>query len=130
MKNKKFVITMAIIIIVIAALLAVYFLTRPETIAGNKEITVTVVHSDGTAVDFTHKTDEEYLGRAIVEMGLVEDNQGPYGLYMEVVDGESAVWETDGAYWSIMIGEEYATTGADEIVIEDGGVYSLVYTLG
>ena len=130
MKNKKLIIAVIALVAVIAVLAGVYFATRPEANEGSKKITVTVVHSDGTAKDFTHKTDMESLGRAIVEMGLVEDNQGPYGLYMEVVDGERAVWETDQAYWSIMIGEEYAVTGADEIMIEDGGVYSLVYTRG
>lgn len=130
MKNKKLVIAIVAVVVVIGVLLGVYFATRPDTVQGGKNITVTVVHSDGTEAVFEHSTDQEYLGRAIVEMGLVEDNQGPYGLYMEVVDGESAVWETDGAYWSILIGEEYAVTGADEIVLEDGGEYSLVYTLG
>ena len=130
MKNKKLVIAIAAVVVVIAVLLGVYFATRPETNAGDKNITVTVVHGDGTAVEFEHSTDQEYLGRAIVEMGLVEDNQGPYGLYIETVDGETASWDADQAYWSILIGEEYATLGADEIVLEDGGVYSLVYTRG
>ena len=130
MKNKKLVIAIVAVVVVIAVLLGVYFATRPETNAGDKNITVTVVHGDGTAVEFEHSTDQEYLGRAIVEMGLVEDNQGPYGLFFDEVDGEKAVWEENGAYWSILIGEEYAVTGADEIVLEDGGEYSLVYTLG
>ena len=130
MKNKKLVIAIAAVVVVIAVLLGVYFATRPETNAGDKNITVTVVHADGTAVEFEHSTDQEYLGRAMVEMGLVEDIQGPYGLFIEEVDGEKAVWEENGAYWSILIGEEYAVTGADEIVLEDGGEYSLVYTLG
>ena len=130
MKNKKLVIAIAAVLGVIAVLLGVYFATRPETNAGDKNITVTVVHADGKEVKFEHSTDQEYLGRAIVEMGLVEDIQGPYGLFIEEVDGEKAVWEENGAYWSILIGEEYAVTGADEIVLEDGGEYSLVYTLG
>ena len=130
MKNKKLVIAIIAVVAVIAVLLGIYFATRPQTKAGGKEITVTVVHADGSSVDFTHATDQEYLGRAIVEMGLVEDNQGPYGLYIEEVDGERAVWEENGAYWCVMVGDEYAVTGADEIVIEDGGVYSLVYTIG
>lgn len=130
MKNKKLVIAIVALVVVIALLAGVYFATRPEAQAGSKKITVTVVHADGTSKDFTHKTDVESLGRAIVEMGLVEDQQGPYGLFFDTVDGETAVWETDQAYWSILIGEEYAVTGADEIMIEDGGVYSLVYTRG
>ncbi len=130
MKNKKMLIAAVAFVVVVAVLLGVYFLTRPEAQAGNKKITVTVVHSDGSAKDFVHKTNEEYLGRAIVEMGLVEDNQGPYGLYILEVDGEVASWEENQAYWSVYVGDEVAVTGADEIVLEDGGVYQLVYTLG
>ena len=130
MKNKKLVIAVVAVVVVIGVLAGVYFATRPDPNEGMKEITVTVVHGDGTAKEFTHATEQEYLGRAIVEMELVEDQQGPYGLFFDTVDGETAVWETDQAYWSILIGEEYATVGADEIVLEDGGVYSLVYTRG
>jgi len=130
MKNKKTLIALIAVVAVIAILLGVYFATRPEAQAGSKNITVTVVHADGSTKDFPHSTDQEYLGRAIVEMGLVEDNQDQYGLFILEVDGEVASWEENQAYWSIYVGDEPAVTGADEIVIEDGGVYSLVYTLG
>ena len=80
MKNKKLIIGLIAVVAVIAILLGVYFATRPQTQAGMKEFTVIVVHGDGTTAEFTHATEQETLGRALVEMGLVEDNQGPYGL--------------------------------------------------
>ena len=65
-----------------------------------------------------------------MEEGLANGEEGSYGLYFDTVDGEQAVWEVNQAYWSILIGEEYATIGADGIVLTDGGEYSLVYTFG
>ena len=127
--NKKIVIALIAVVAVIAILLGVFFATRPDTVAGKKDFTVIVVHSDGTSKEFKYKSNQEYLGRALVEVGLVEDNQGPYGLYIEEVDGERAVWEENGAWWGIYIGEESAVTGADEIVLTDGGVYKLVFSV-
>lgn len=130
MKNKKLIIAIIALVAVVGILLGVYFGTRPETQEGGKAITVTVVHKDGTSKDFTYHTDEEYLGPVLLAEGLVEGEMGEFGLFIESVDGEAAVWETDGAYWGIYIGEEAAVTGADQIAITDGGVYKLVYTVG
>jgi hypothetical protein len=44
------------------------------------------------------------------------------------VDGEDAVWETDNAYWSLYIGQEYATTGLSDTPVNDGDVFKLEYT--
>ena len=130
MKNKKMIIAIGALVLVIAIMAGVFFATRPEAQSGGKEITVTVVHADGSSKDFVYKTDAEYLGEVIVAEGLVEGEDGPYGLMINAVDGEAASWEVNQSYWSILIGEEYATLGADSIAIEDGGDYSLVYTIG
>lgn len=130
MKNKKMLIAVGALVLVIAVLAGVFFATRPQVQAGSKEITVTVVHADGTSKDFVYRTDAEYLGEVIMAEGLVEGEAGPYGLMIHAVDGETASWEVNQSYWSILIGEEYATLGADGIAIEDGGTYSLVYTIG
>lgn len=130
MKNKKTVIAAVALVAVIALLLGVYLLTRPGTSQGSKTISVTVIHSDGTEKVFTYRTDAEYLGEVILSEGLVVGEDGPYGLYIKEVDGESAVYETDGAYWSLLIGEEYATSGADTTPIADGDAFTLVYTVG
>ena len=130
MKNKKLVIASVVLAAAIALMACLFLVTRPDTVAGGKEISVTVIHSDGSETVFEYTTEAEYLGDVIVAEGLVNGEDGPYGLYFDTVDGEQAVWETDQAYWSILIGEEYATTGADGIVLTDGGEYSLVYTLG
>ncbi len=130
MKNKKLVIAVIAAAAAIAIMAGIFVLTRPETAAGAKHITVTVIHADGTEKVFEYDTDEEYLGPVILGEGLVVGEQGPYGLVFNEVDGEEAVWEVNQAYWSILVGEEYATTGADAIVIHDGDTFKLVYTIG
>ena len=130
MKNKKLIIAAVALSVAIVLLGGLFMATRPEAVAGGKNITVTVVHGDGSEKVFEYATDAEYLGDVIVAEGLVNGEEGPYGLYFDTVDGEQAVWEVNQAYWSILIGEEYATVGADGIVLTDGGAYSLVYTIG
>ena len=53
-----------------------------------------------------------------------------YGLMITTVDGEQAVYETDGAYWAFYVGDEYASLGVDQTPIADGDSFSLVYTVG
>ena len=130
MKNKKTILAAVALVAVIAIFAGVFFATRPQTNQGAKAITVTVVHGDGSQAEFAYRTDEEYLGTVLLAEGLVEGEEGPYGLNIHAVDGETASWEENQSYWALFIGEDYATTGADGIVLTDGGVYKLVYTIG
>ncbi len=95
-----------------------------------KKFTVTVVHADGTEKMFEYESGETNVGPVLEEAGLIKGNAGPYGMEITEVDGETAVYETDGAYWAVYVGEEYALSGIDTTPITDGGVYKLVYTRG
>ncbi len=127
--NKKTWIVVIALVVLVAALVAVYFLTRPETTAGMKEFTLVVVHKDGQSKEIPCKSDLDYLGEALQKEGLITGEQGPYGLYIHEVDGEKAVFEEDGAYWAFYEGDAYATKGIDLTPIENGKVYKLVYTI-
>lgn len=130
MKNKKLVIAAVALVAVVALLVGVWFATRPETTVGEKTITVTVVHKDGTEKAFTYHTDEAYLGPVLLAQKLVEGEEGPYGLTISTVDGETADWNVDQGWWQIFIGEESATLGASSIPVGDGDSFKLVYTVG
>ena len=130
MKNKKLIIGILALVAVVAVLLGVYAATRPETAAGDKTITVTVVHKDGTSKDFTYNTEEEYLGAVLMAEELVTGYEGEYGLVIESVDGETADWNVDQSYWALYVGDEYDTTGAGTTPVYDGSVFKLVYTIG
>ena len=92
-------------------------------------VTVTVVHGDGSENVLELETDQETLGRALVEEGVVEDNQTTYGLYMLTVDGET-VDEGNQEWWCVTKDGEAIMTGADETEILDGECYEITFTVG
>lgn len=94
---------------------------------GTKQITLTVVHRDGSSKDFPLETTREMLGDALEDEGLIEGEEGQYGLFVTTVDGEKAD-EGSHEFWSLSIAGEMATTGVDSTPIEDGGQYELTLT--
>ena len=130
MKNKKMILVAVALIACVAVMLGIFLATRPETTQGSKTVTVTVVHKDGSEKVFTCQTEEEFLGKVLVNENIVVGNYGEFGLYFDTADGEKADWNVDNGWWQVFVGEEAAITGADQIPIADGGTYKLVYTIG
>ena len=129
MNNKKTILIAAVALLVLAGILAgIWYANRPQTDDGTKTITVEVLHGDGSTKSFTYTTTAEYLGEEILSEGLVQGEEGEYGLYILTVDGEDAVYEDDGAYWALYQNGEYATSGADTTPIQDGDVFRFEYT--
>ena len=130
MKNKKMIVIAAALLTCVAAMLGIFLGTRPETVTGTKTITVTVVHKDGSEKVFTCPTEEEFLGKVLVNENIVVGNYGEFGLYFDTADGEKADWNVDNGWWQVFIGEEAAITGADQIPVANGDTFKLVYTIG
>ena len=129
-RNYGKIVTAAVCLAAAAAvLLLVWRLASPSGMEGEKRITVEVVHGDGSSRNFALTTAEEYLGPALVSGGVVEDNQGPYGLYILTADGETA---DEGAqeWWKVTKSGEMVNTGADATPIADGERYELTLTVG
>ena len=129
-KNGKLIIAAVAVLVLAAVFAGVWAATRPAASQGTKTITVEVVHKDESSKTFTYHTDAEYLGEVLQAEGLVKGDPGDYGLYITEVDGEAAVYETDGAYWAFYQGGEYANKSVDQTPINDGDAFSLVYTVG
>ncbi len=129
LKNRRILTALIGLAAVLIACLTVYFVTRPATVEGSKTVEVEVVHKDESSKTFTLHTDQEYLGRALVEGGVVEDNQSSYGLYILTADGETAS-EADQEWWCITKNGEMLETGADSTPIADGEHYELTLTVG
>ena len=130
MKNKKTILGVVALVLIVALMAGIYLAARPETVAGGKAITVTVVHKDGTEKVFTYQTDEEFLGPVLEAEGLITGTMGQYGMMIDSVDGETADWNVDQSYWALYVGEEYGTNGVDTTPIYDGDSFKLVYTIG
>ena len=130
MKNKKMILIAVALLTCVAAMLGIFLGTRPETVTGTKTITVTVVHKDGSEKVFTCPTEEEFLGKVLVNENIVVGSYGEFGLYFDTADGEKADWNVDNGWWQVFIGEEAAITGADQIPVANGDSFKLVYTIG
>lgn len=130
-KSSKKGIIIAVIALVVAAgvFCGIYFFLLPATSQGAKTYTLTVVHADKNAKDFTYHTDEEYLGAALKNEKIISGTDSEFGMMVEVVDGEEAIWDKNGAYWAFYIGDEYAMTGVDATPVNDGDKFKLEYTL-
>ena len=126
--KRRWWIALVALIVVAAILAGLYFLFRADPPEGDKTVTVKVVHADQSEKEFTYETDDEYLGELLTEEGLVEGETSEYGMYITKVDGEQAVFETDNAYWALYENGEYASTGVDQTVLDNGAASSHVYT--
>lgn len=87
-----------------------------EVKIGNKSVTLDV------------KSDKDNLADILTESGLAEGDVTEYGLYIKKVNGISADYDADGAYWSLCKNGEITSVGASEITISNGEHYELAYT--
>lgn len=131
-KNNKKTLGLAlglVIVLVAAAIFYMVFAAKPS--AGSKAITVTVVDDNGEETFYEQKTDAEYLRGALEEIeGLtIEGEDGDYGLYVKTVNGLTADYETDGAYWSFYVNDEYAQYSVDEQPVNDGDDFAVKYEI-
>ena len=92
---------------------------------GETTFTLKVVDKDGNESTFEINTDKTTVGDALVELGLLEGEEGDYGLYIKKVNGITADYDVDQTYWAFYIDGEYAMTGVDKTDIEDGKTYTL-----
>jgi hypothetical protein len=129
-KSKKGIITGLIILVaLIAAFVAVYFLVINPPVSGDKTITVEVVHADKTEKTVDITTDAEYLRQALEEKDLIQGTESATGLYVLTVDGET-VDENNQEWWCFTQNGESLTTGVDTTPIKDGDHFEITFTVG
>lgn len=92
---------------------------------GNTKFDFTVVDKERNETQFEIHTDKETVGEALSELGLIDGEEGQYGLYVKTVNGITADYDKDGVYWAFYINDEYATAGIDATAITEGDSYSL-----
>ena len=92
--------------------------------AGTKSFTFEVVDPEGKTESFSIETEKNNVGEALMDEGLVQGEEGPYGLYVKTVNGLTLDYETDGMYWAFYVNGEYGSTGCELTEIEDGATYA------
>lgn len=127
--SKKLIIAIVALVVLIAVFVGAYFLLAPKASEGAKAITIKVVDDAGAQTAYDVNTDAEYLAEVFDEVdGLtVEGTEDDYGLYITTVNGLTADFDADGAYWSIYVNGEVGMNGASSQPVVDGDEYSLVY---
>ena len=91
---------------------------------GEKLFTFTVVDGEGNEVSCEVKTDKTVVGDALLELGLISGENGPYGLYVKNINGITADYDVNGTYWAFYIDGEYAMSGVDVTDIVEGSTYT------
>lgn len=91
---------------------------------GKNRFDFNVVDIEGNVTQFAIHTDKEIVGEALLELGLIKGEAGPYGLYVKEVNGIVADYDKDKTYWGFYVDGEYAMSGVDMTKIEAGKVYS------
>lgn len=130
-KQSKKLLGVALILVgVIAVFAGIFALNRPKTTTGSKAFTVTVIDDNGASTVYDGHTNQEYLRGALEELEgfTITGTESEYGLLVEKINGISAVYDTDGAYWSFYVNDEYCNYGVDSQPVNDGDAFKIEYT--
>ena len=128
-KNAKKILGAALLVLMLAAVILAYLHFAPSAAAGDKLISVSIVHGDGSEKRFDIETDAETLRSALEQEGLISGSESEYGLFVTQADGETAD-ETLQQWWCITKGGETVTTGVDDTMIADGDSYEITLKTG
>lgn len=71
-------------------------------------------------------TDGQSVGEALVAAGLIEGEDGPYGLEVKTVNGVTREYDDGGVYWAFYEDGAYASKGVDQTPVKAGVTYSFV----
>ena len=129
MKKRTIIISAVILIILCIGAFLLYQKFAPRTYSGEKNVSVTVIPGDKTEKTFTYHTDAEYLGTVLKENGLVQGEDGDYGLFITEADGEPADTSLQ-QWWCITKGGETVNTSADQTPVQDNDKFELTLKEG
>lgn len=98
--------------------------SEPEATGPEVTFQFVAVDLEGKETSFDITTNCTIVGEALQQEGLIEGEEGEYGLYVKTVNGITLDWDKDQKYWAFYTGEEYAVTGVDKTQITPGAVYT------
>ena len=92
---------------------------------GSNSFELTIEDKEGVTHAYLIRTDAEMVGQALIELELIDGEEGQYGMYIKSVLGQVLDYETDQMYWAFYVGGEYALTGVDQTPIQADTAYML-----
>lgn len=134
-KHKKSILLVCLLLAAAAVLALVFHFASAKNVKkGSKECSLTVTDDSGTSKTYECSTDAEYLRELMDELSAdqtqefsYEGSEGQYGLFINTVNGLTADYDKDHAYWAIYVDGEYAQNGADTQPVNDGDKFELKY---
>lgn len=131
-KNKKILIATVVLVLTAVVMFSMYKLFSKPTSTGSKSITLEVVDDQGNSKEYNEKTDAEYLSEYLDQLSKNGDfsyqaSSSEYGLFIEAVNGTSADYTKDKAYWAIYVNNEYGNYSADKQPVTDQDHFKLAY---
>ena len=115
------------LILVLITLISLTACGAPEAEAEGPKVSFTLIIVDDQCNDTTKtiETTRTIVGDALLDEGLIEGEEGDYGMFITKVNGIYADYNETGTYWSFYIDGEYAMTGVDQTNFADGATYML-----
>ena len=102
----------------------------PEIGEGKTSFVLEVTDDQGNKQVWQVHTDAPTVGEALLELGMIAGDPSDFGLMITEVNGVTADWDADNAFWGFYVDGEFATTGADSTEIVPGTTYAFVYSQG
>ena len=96
--------------------------------SGQTEATLTFTFrmvNGETVEEKTVTTTRAKAGEALLEQGLIQGEEGPYGLYVKTVLDVTLDYDKDGAWWGVYVNGESSLVGVDSVVLEEGMIVEL-----
>jgi len=100
---------------------------KQETVTGGQvTFRFEMTDKDGEVTDWSVTTTQTILSDALIEEGLIEGEEGEYGLFVKSVNG--VVIEEDNAYWELFVDGESSMIGVSSVEVEQGMTYAFIYS--
>ena len=96
---------------------------------GSKVFDVTIVDQEDVETTLEIHTDQETVGAALLELGLIAGEESEFGMFVKTVDGETAD-DSKQEWWCLTKGGETWTSGVDSTEIADGDAFEFTLTTG
>ena len=123
-RKSRFASLIAVVLIAAMVLTACGGETGSPVSGEARSFTFEVVYPDGKTESCTIQSEAATVGEALMELGLIEGEDGPYGLYVKNVNGVELDYDTHGMYWAFYVNGEYGMSGCELTEIEDGATYA------
>lgn len=128
-KTFKILLPIVILLCFIAIFLMVYRNFAPNTQTGIKQVHVTVRDDQGKDTSYLLTTDAEFLKDVLDEIEPLSysGEDSDYGIMVDTINGVTADYAKDGAYWAFYVNDEYCAYGVETQVVNDGDYFLIKY---